>query len=554
MYDWTTEANRYDVPIKGIRGNWLIIDVVYVAAINKIQAGDIVEVYTPRLQQDTALFYETGEIFEVINPHTANRFHGKGFGSPTIAKNQTDTLPATGLFDSGDVYYRSREFIRKEITPAELYVKAYPTYTQVGGVDKIIRSKLFIEEQRISDFFYSYATDRGRVSLVIEGNKQTQRFSFIRFSNILLPETQVNGLSSFEPLNEKLLPIEYGSINALRIAGKSQQDGNTMLAFMTTETLSMYINEAVIKQTGNAGQLTAIADDVIATVNELQGGYGCQHPESIVGNQNYVYWYDARKGVACRYATNGLYPISNYGVSRYMLDKSLQLKTITDFKDKRVFGGYDFIADEYILTFANTKDATEILPAINKETIGFYEPENRWATFYSFTPEFYGKVGTTFISFVAGRLYVHNRDKQNYNTFYGTKYDSKIRYVMNEAPINEKIFKTVVLKSSLSIETEGTPPTTTEQFWYAEKFETNLAQLSTLFAENYEKDSSPDTRMESAFYAPILKNELTPNVTDPIFNGELMRGEVLIVHLVCKASKLCVLRFAQVGYLPSLGE
>lgn len=548
MYDWTTEADRYDVPIKGIRGNWLIIDAAYVNAIDKIQALDLVEVYTPRLQQDTAtLLYETGEIFTVINPHTPQSYHGKGFGSGTISQDQTADLPATGIFDSGDVYYRTREFVTKQITPADEYLKAYPTYVQSGGTDSLIKCQIYIEDQRISDFFYSYATDRGRVSLVLEGNKQTERFSSIRFSNKFLANTLINGLSSFEPLNEKVLPIEHGSINALRIAGKSQQDGNTMLAFMTTETLSMYINEAVIKQTGNAGQLTAIADDVIATINELQGGYGCQHPESIVGNQNFVYWFDARKGVVCRYATNGLYPISNYGVSKYMLDKSLQLKTIPNFKNKRVFGGYDFIADEYILTFAN-----QSLPNITKETIGFYEPENRWSSFYSFTPEFYGKVGTTFISFVAGKLYVHNRDKNNYNTFYGVKYDSKIRYIMNEAPLNEKIYKTVVLKGSLSI--EGTPPTETEEFWYAEKFETNLNQLSTLFPENYEKDSYPDTRIESAFYAPILKNELTPNVTDPIFNGELMRGEVLIVHLICKASKLCVLRFAQVGYLPSMGE
>lgn len=72
-------------------------------------------------------------------------------------------------------------------------------------------------------------------------------------------------------------------------------------------------------------------------------------------------------------------------------------------------------------------------------TLAFYEPANRYSTFYSFVPEFYATISSLFFSFKNGVLYKHNVNVTR-NNFYGTQYNSMVRPVVNDSPFENKMF------------------------------------------------------------------------------------------------------------------
>ena len=539
-YNWV-ETRYYDVPIKARRGNWLVVETAAFRGLaEKLFTGDVVEVYSPQVS-NTNIFYEVAEVFRVINPKTPNRLHGKGFGTPKIAQDQTATTPATGIFMSGDSFFRYRQAYQKVIPAGQEYTKAYPTWQQsTTGVDDIYALRIFIQDQSISDVFFSKAEDIGRVAIVDKNAKNRQKGNFIRFSDVYIPNTKINGLSTFQPLNEKDLPIEYGGVNALRNASSSQVEGNVMLALMTTNSLSLYIGRAVLTQQGG-GQLTAIADQVINTVNELDGGYGCQNPESVVENNGYVYYFDARKGRLLRYASNGLFPISNYGFSKFFSDRGREMRRIPNINEKRVFGGFDVRNGEYIVTFTHPTFYPEPQPAI---TIAFSESSDGFSTFFPYAPEYFGNVGSEMLLFKEGQLWRANSKNVPYNNFFGVQYATELHFAEQQYPFTDKIFQTIVSKSSFSADSE---------FFYAYEFQTNLNQLSTLDKNSYNRTPFTDPRLESDFYASILRDTNTP-VANALFNGDLMRGQFMLIKMRCEAEALCLLRFVEVGFVASSGQ
>lgn len=82
-------------------------------------------------------------------------------------------------------------------------------------------------------------------------------------------------------------------------------------------------------------------------------------------------------------------------------------------------------------------------------TLGFREKEKGWASFFSYLPEGYLRLGNTFFSLYGGNLWEHN-DKSNpvTNTFYGTTYPSKISTIFNDIQTEDKIFKTFVIEGN----------------------------------------------------------------------------------------------------------
>lgn len=76
-------------------------------------------------------------------------------------------------------------------------------------------------------------------------------------------------------------------------------------------------------------------------------------------------------------------------------------------------------------------------------TLAFYEPANRYSTFYSFVPEFYATISSLFFSFKNGVLYKHNVNTTR-NNFYGTQYNSMVRPVINDSPFEVKMFFAVM--------------------------------------------------------------------------------------------------------------
>lgn len=86
-------------------------------------------------------------------------------------------------------------------------------------------------------------------------------------------------------------------------------------------------------------------------------------------------------------------------------------------------------------------------------TLTYSESSQGWPSFYSFMPDFMMGMNNFFYSFKGGNLYRHNTNETR-NNFYGVQYDSTIQSVFNDAPLENKIFKTINLEGDDSWKAE----------------------------------------------------------------------------------------------------
>ena len=80
-------------------------------------------------------------------------------------------------------------------------------------------------------------------------------------------------------------------------------------------------------------------------------------------------------------------------------------------------------------------------------TLTYSEGSKGFPSFYSYNPEYMIGMNNYFYSFKNGQLYRHNTNETR-NSYYGTTYPSMIKTVINETPLDNKLFKTLNLEST----------------------------------------------------------------------------------------------------------
>jgi hypothetical protein len=78
-------------------------------------------------------------------------------------------------------------------------------------------------------------------------------------------------------------------------------------------------------------------------------------------------------------------------------------------------------------------------------TLTYSEAVKGWVSFYSFQPDWMIGMNNYFYTFKGGNLYRHNVNAVR-NNFYGTQYFSQLTSVFNDAPLENKLFKTINLE------------------------------------------------------------------------------------------------------------
>lgn len=68
-----------------------------------------------------------------------------------------------------------------------------------------------------------------------------------------------------------------------------------------------------------------------------------------------------------------------------------------------------------------------------------------WPSFYSFLPDWMIGMNNFFYTFKGGNIYRHNVNETR-NNFYGVQYKSTLQSVFNDAPLENKLFKTMNLE------------------------------------------------------------------------------------------------------------
>ena len=82
-------------------------------------------------------------------------------------------------------------------------------------------------------------------------------------------------------------------------------------------------------------------------------------------------------------------------------------------------------------------------------TLTFDEKINGWTSFHSYEPEMMVNLNNDFFSFKDGQIYLHERDTNIRNQYYGNDpAPTEIELVLNDSPSDVKIFKTVEIEGS----------------------------------------------------------------------------------------------------------
>ena len=109
-----------------------------------------------------------------------------------------------------------------------------------------------------------------------------------------------------------------------------------------------------------------------------------------------------------------------------------------------------------------------------------------------------------------GGVWLHNSISLFYNNFYGQQYPSDLSVVGNTPPNEVKVY------NNLSLESSGV--------WEAYEIVNNQGQLSNLITSDFEL-------YEGKWYSSFLMDINTPNITDPLINGDNLRDSIILLKL-----------------------
>lgn len=507
---------NYNLAVIGQSGKYIICDLYNIGALGGSALMQY-EIYTPYQQSTVEPYFEMSQLFAVFNPATAGRQY-------SVTQGQI----------AGDVFLFQRQnfsitYIAEAMSP---------------------NNKLYTR----------WFTDAGRPNFT-DTIGQVSKVTSVAYSNTFIAGSQNNGLSTFDALDAEDLSPDFGPIQKLQLASKVQQIGTVMLAICSgPATASIYLSEnTLISQTGDS--VIAQANTVIGSVHELRGAFGTLHPESVIEFRGAIYWYDLQNSKVVQYADNGLFPISNYKLSRYWNLFSQAYKALTADQIEAlgsrpfVFGTADPQHGELLFTVPRTLSAPPLgyLPDYPSEPYPFdiwdgqgktivyklYTDPNRWQGSYAFTPEYSFYMENNLYLFKHGDLYVGNQSA-NYCNYFGVQYQPKVMCLSNQQLNKPKSY------NNASVEGNQAP----QQLYMMARYP-NL-QSSDLVVDDFKN-------LEGIFYAPILRNRLDPafdnNFSAALIAGEKMRTTALYIMGKWDATAGIVqVKFLNVGYTLSLGQ
>lgn len=506
----------YELPVMGQDGNYIIVKTDDIGDLNNRQFT--YKIYTPYKTSEQEPYYEVGNLYRILEPTTTARSY------ETISD-----------YINSDAYVLTRNYLSA-------------TY--------------FAQAMSPNDLFFQRRyTDAGKPNFKTKLGQVVKK-GYIRWSNTLIPNTAVNGLSTFDALDQKELPSGL-VIRKLQLTSKVQGEmGTVLLAICETETVSLYIGEVQQYDARGSANLV-VSDNVIGSFNVLKGGYGTVNPESVSEFKGNVYWYDALNGKLMQYSSNGLFPISNVKMTRFWKLFSDQYLSMTSAEIEELGSRpfvfttvdphhYEFLVSVpkllstppkgFLIDYPSTVypfDAYDgqAKAIIYKLDLGAGNPHFQGS--YSFTVDGFVSAQNKLFSFKQGHLYIHN-DTSSFNNFHGVQYKSRIMFVANGVPNVPKVYKNIAIEANLL-------PTLTYML-----SEQPYLQATDIMDYEY-------SAREGVYYAPIKRNKIVPTATgmntSGLMSAEEMRTPALRVMLEFTVTTTPLqLRAAIVGFNVSKGH
>lgn len=523
-----------------------------------INPGVLFEIYTPVAEviEGEALVYETGHCYNISVNSLGQRIHegpqgnqlrydfvndifqagsvgfiGVGISglavgdkikaaSPVYNPNNTygavTAVTPAGAFEiiSTDIPWTASSVTNSgTLTKAALIDitggDCFRRYTNMPWVTpSVFRLYSYTETMSASNMFTSNAYFFGRPNAIDPNIKRINRPTTITYSNIFVPETFINGLSSTSSNNFQTYDIPFGGIQKLAYKN-SNAENPTLSVFQQLKIGNVGIEQQNFTNV-QGEDVVAISPEVLNTqIQYYAANYGIgQHPESFAQNQNASYGIDVKRGAAWRKSNDGLTPISEY--SQHIYFTGLCKKIMLSSSKVKIYGVFDIRFNEYIIAveaFSYVDNGVSI--DVPTQTIAFNEKTNLWSTHYAYAPENMVSNGVNIISFKAGQLYKHNENALQ-NNFYGVQYKSEVWVVCNASPYEVKVLEAM--------------EQVTNSPWEVYEITTPDGQKSNLLEEDF-------TEKENLQYGAFWMDENTPNVVNPLIEGDTMRDRTFLLKL-----------------------
>ena len=303
-----------------------------------------------------------------------------------------------------------------------------------------------IEINRLRAGFNERAFDVGvRAYVVKENFAEERRFNtLIHSSGLFNSRTNINYINQFNEAEGGItisLDPQDGSVQKLFA------DDTQIVVFQEDKISRSPVNKDFIYSAEGGAIPVTTNTQFLGTIAPYAGEFGIsKDPKSFAYYGYAKYFTDKSRGSVMRLSQNGLVEISNMGMSDFFRDALA--------KSDEVIGSYDEYNNLYNITligkgFSGFKD-TNVATAIDGYlTISFDEGAKGWTSFKSYKQEGGLSLNNTYYTFSSGKLWEHNNETVNRNTFYGaTAAESYIEPILNDSPSTIKTFNNISYEGS----------------------------------------------------------------------------------------------------------
>jgi hypothetical protein len=455
------------------------------ASLNKSYIVDIFTV--PTATEDTFYqVYDTILTAEEVSDTTVVTYYGDSF-----LKNANKSFSVGGVYnligETGNVLGQS-EFM-------------YPSFSWI---------QFQICTSLQAAFNTNWDSDFGQPNFKNINQKQTIRQNEFQWSGQYIPGTSVNGLSSVNPLDRKLMPLEQGPINCLMVAVSAQSAASVLLAYCINGVQSNYLGVAQTVDVSGTVVWSATTN-VVGQSQPLRGPYGSNRAKQVVSTKNSeVYHYCPAFRDLIQYALDGL---NRLGQQNLFLNA---MKLLTDVG--KICIGFDPSIQEVVLSDTNQQGV-----AYNP----LYKSFQGFRAYYN--TDRFCFVEDTMFSWKDGVCWIHRPNNPNRATIYGVQYDSSMELVSNVEPDKMKQWEQMVLDGDLFTQTE-------------------------VYNENGQS-TIPTSRFQQRKYnvwkAAILRNENAEGGTN---NGYFMESRILVSRIGDDGEFVKRLNFVEVNGTISIAQ
>jgi len=432
----------------------------------------------------TTTLLNSGAIIEIFRP-------SKELEASDSIYTEANLLPGSTDIITGDAYLKSRS-----------------DFPYGVGTDT---SNIAFESYDISDFVDSEHYDKGRATAIIN-QEESQRFATLMYSEVYIPNTEINQLNRFYPdVNFEEYNKSFGSIIHLH------NEGDHLLMLQEDKVSKVFVDKSVMYDGKGNNQILNTRETVLSTAVPYDGVYGIQDFRSFQAIGNRRYWLDMARGVVVRLGNNGIEEISKYGMRGWF---SNICRTRMEAGELVTYGAYDVQNDMYMIYFGTGN------------TVVFDEKNNAWTTFTDvILPAFSTYMNNRTFIIYTNYLWELNYSEKNTQYVSGgeTAKVSTIKFASNIEP--------TVLKNYLAIHLDSTHAMAVAIT--TDALDGQTVQSSTLLTTDF-------TEREQEWHASFLRDANTPNVVYPLLEGDTMKGKHSQIELTLQTSEDLLIRMVKV--------